>query len=104
MSAALRTCKGLWTVDTHEALAQGARAKKQSREMGECGSWSWAYRTSIRFPEAVLMRAGDSLQVAETYSQLNALTVVILLSEFGDTKSTVTLLLSVKFLSGMNAL
>lgn len=38
MSAALRTCKGLWTVDTHEALAQGARAKKQSREMGECGS------------------------------------------------------------------
>lgn len=38
MSAALRTCKGLWTVDTHEALAQGARAKKQSKEMGECGS------------------------------------------------------------------
>lgn len=50
------------------------------------------------------MRAGDGLQVAETYSQLNALTMVILLSEFGDTKSTVTLLLSVKFLSGMNAL
>lgn len=62
------------------------------------------HRASIRFPEAVLMRAGDGLQVAETYSQLNALTMVILLSEFGDTKSTVTLLLSVKFLSGMNAL
>lgn len=49
MSAALRICKGLWTVDTHEALAQGARAKKQSKELGECGSQSWALQNEYQF-------------------------------------------------------
>lgn len=48
--------------------------KSRARSWENVGPRVGPYRTSISFPEAVLMRAGDGLQVAvfiaETYSQL----------------------------------